>query len=273
MELKDKSLQAIVTRIVTHGTSRDVMANEIIELARVLDDERDARRAMGSLAEHRAGMAADQVQRLTGEIAERSQRQMEITGRLTELERRMAERNKTTETIRDLQAQAHAQQQAIADVWELVEMTDGYGSPFWAEPGLDDTTPAQAVGAVLEHLRAKADQLTEQAHGRQAELDQRAKDYTDELTEALGYGTGTIVWSRALDLVRETILQRNVAREQVAAQATVYWQLTARIRTLEERNATQAETIGRYQLGYPAEAMAALNAADRQADDDQICRC
>lgn len=40
---------------------------------------------------------------------------------------------------------------------------------------------------------------------------------------------------------------------------------------LEERHATQAETIRSYQLDKANhEAMAALNAADRQSDDDQI---
>lgn len=192
---------------------------------------------------------------IEGEIAERSQRHQEITGRLAALERRMSMREvevkpvagtgcyqdpehgspwcavhdevpdwsgevigwkgppgwvcakggavldsreqalsvftQNTSKIRDLEAQVSALQKAIDDVWALVEQTDGYGSPFWSEPGLDDTTPAQAVDAVLEHLR-----------------------------EVVSTGVRAIMGAPA----------------------------------------------------YP-EAMAALNAADRQSDDDQICGC
>ena len=42
-------------------------------------------------------------------------------------------------------------------VWELVKERDSYGSPFWTEPGLDSTTPAQAVEIVLTHLRGVID--------------------------------------------------------------------------------------------------------------------
>lgn len=341
--MEQSELNAAIAEMERHletardSTSCNLSMSTMLALARAIRDERDARCALARLQEQRD-------QRLEGEIAERSQRQLEITGRLAELERRivprggcsepgtppwMAEREaerearestreptpctagplaiwgaltpghqptreptcngqhpppacgdpecwhvkekgpgkavqqaiaeaervaiyrRRWETVRaSLESQVTAQQQALDDVWALVEETDGYGSPFWSEPGLDDTTPAQAVAAVLEHLRA---QIAE----HEAEGVERRRDYTEELTEALGYGTGTIVWHRALDLVRETILQRNGAREQVAAQAKI-------IRY-------QAETIGRYQLGYPAEAMAALNAADRQSDDDQIC--
>lgn len=374
MEQSDENLnRAIATmerQLTTcrDSTSCNLPMGVLLTLAKILRDECDARRAIVRMAEHRDQLAQGTAQRLTGEIAERSQRQLEITGRLAALERRMSmrevvvtperpqwepgdhdagrgfrrlldrhervleERNetqagtitelerdlanaradaqvhqsarraleiwaeqirtalgahphesrpwmvaevgrlnsgvRTVAKVRDLEAQVTALQKAIDDVWALVEMTDGYGSPFWSEPGLDDTTPAQAVAAVLEHLRA---QLAE----HEAEGALRRQDYTSELTEALGYGTGTIVWHRALDLVRETILQRNGAREQVATQATAYTQLTTRVRTLEERNTTQAATIRSYQLGdlLGTEAMAALNAVDRQSDDDQICGC
>jgi hypothetical protein len=141
--------------------------------------------------------------RLNGEIAERTQRQLEVTSRLVHLERcvegalaRSSQvARETTQSlnaadtrIRDLEAQ-------VAAVWALVELTDGYGSPFWSEPGLDDTTPAQAVAAVLEHLRSCL-----------------ASSYTAQRQDCLG------------------------------------------------------------RPGH-REAMAALNAADRQSDDDQICGC
>lgn len=45
------------------------------------------------------------------------------------------------------------EREQIADVWALIAQPDGYGSPYWTEPHLDDTTPAQAVSAVLAHLR------------------------------------------------------------------------------------------------------------------------
>lgn len=188
---------------------------------------------------------------LTGEITERSRRQLEITGRLAELERCMGMRGifpsrrqaptlgpppwmarwetheKVREKVRDLEAKVTAQQLAIDNVWALVELTDGYGSPFWAEPALDDTTPAKAVGAVLEHLRAKADQLAEQATGRH-----RARGYTEELTEALGYLPGSITWQRALELVLELV------------------HVHVKLDRLEKLR---------------------LDAADRQSEDDQIC--
>lgn len=291
MELKNKSLQAIVMRLEASGAARDVMANAIVELARILDDTRDSASVIGG--------------RLAGEIAERSQRQLEITGRIAALERRMSmaevvvtpndkrgmatpfedtriaelerelanaradaqvhqsarqtlekweaklleafnippseagahnrkwmiaevgrlqqrsgslsaageerqrlimalssqdrtisavgmERDRNEAKVRDLEAQVAALQKAIDDVWALVEQPDGYGSPYWTEPGLDDTTPAQAIERVLASLRT---------------------------------------------CVR-------------------YW-------------------IKEQERPWPAyrEAMAALNAADRQSDDDQICGC
>ncbi len=191
----------------------------------------------------RAKVQLDEMRddRLRGEITERSQRQLEITGRLAALERRdpdrmafglathteierhevaesdavcaaiaiarkhavecdikhaympsshedargwmphswvvdaiMAVRRDTQDKnakIRDLEAQVAAQQQAIDDVWALVELTDGYGSPFWAEPGLDDTTPAQAVAAVLEHLRQFSSNCLELMHEMEITFD------------------------------------------------------------------------------------------------------
>lgn len=101
---------------------------------------------------------------------------------------------------RDLEAQVAALQKAIDDVWALIEKPDGYGSPCWSEPGLDDTTPAQAIERVMKHLREKI-----------------------ERTAAAGISA----W-------RPPIMIVNPAN---------------------------------------AEAMAALNAADRQSDDDQICGC
>lgn len=128
--------------------------------------------------------------------------------RMKQFEKEVREtRGRLARRIGDLEAQVAALQAAIDDVWALVEEPDGYGSPYWTESGLDDTTPAQAVAAVLHHLRS-----------------------------AISYAT-------------------------------------VRIRVLEERNATQAVTIGQYQETPRAEAMAALNAADRQSDDDQICGC
>lgn len=146
----------------------------IAEMERHLDTARDSTSCNLpiSIVAMMARATRATAHRLHAEANERTQRQLEITGRLAELERRMAQRGKLAELTRlteeaggydeqnrhvvDLEAQITAQQQAIDDVWALVELTDGYGSPFWSEPGLDDTTPAQAVGAVLEHLRSVA---------------------------------------------------------------------------------------------------------------------
>lgn len=54
---------------------------------------------------------------------------------------------------------------ALRNVWEQLAQPDGYGTPYWGEPGLDDTSAADAVIAVLDHLRAQIDSLRhEKAH-------------------------------------------------------------------------------------------------------------
>lgn len=253
MEQPDKTLSDAIAQMERQlntcrdSTSCNLPMTMMLSLAKILRDECDARRAIVRQAEHREQLNQGTAQRLTGEINERSQRQMEITGRLAELERlerRMvdpdrvamgltkalcnerhpppacldpgcwhkAAYNKTTERIRDLEAQVHALDHAIADVWALVEQTDGYGSPFWSEPGLDDTTPAQAVAAVLEHLRHVAGSGVATCAQLKMEAERHRQRYMSNL--------------RALNL--------NPAN---------------------------------------AEAMAALNAADRQSDDDQVCGC
>lgn len=316
MGINDDILNGIRKGMQTAGPGAAFQAaatNAILCLVDIVRNERDARCALARQQEHRD-------QRVEGEIAERSQRQMEITGRLAEAERGLktlarrvdsldggpgvrpadAERldreqaDAVTEAIeyarmhawvidaimalqhdlanaradaqvhqsarqaleaweaevrtalgahphdsrnwmvaeiarlvavrvavrafsqnsaraRDLEAQVAALQKAIDDVWALVEQPDGYGSPFWTEPGIDDTTPAQAVERVLAHLRARIEYLAERALVVEQNAEENRRRYADLL--AIG---------------------RNPANR---------------------------------------EAMAALNAADRQSDDDQICGC
>lgn len=186
-------------------------------LVRMVDDESEARQTLARLSEHRDQLAQQTNQRLTGEIAERSQRQLEITGRLAALERRM----------------------------DSVDGGPGV-RPSDAE-ALDATGPDKARKQVAAEI-------------------ERARDYTDELTEALGYVRGSIVWHRALDLVRETIMQRKGAREQVAKQATANTQLTNRVRVLDDRNSTQAKTIAELELDIAnARADAQIHQGARQA--------
>jgi hypothetical protein len=85
----------------------------------------------------------------------------------------------------------------------------------------------------------------------------QGKAKRDELTAALGYAPGSIDWQRGLDLVRETIEQRNTANAAIEAQRK-------RIATLEERNATQAHTI--------AELQSALDARGKSLEHTQTQR-
>lgn len=180
---------------------------------------------------------------------------------------------------RDLEAQVAAVQKAVDDVWALVATPDGYGSPFWSEPGLDDTAPAWAIGKVLEHLRARDDE----SKRSMAELCTQLQEIYDAAGWTANVPSHTVLVKDIARLVSDNASLGN----EVSAQLKRVGDLQFERATLKQVITDQAVQIARLRSDVAAfgsargacscasndEAMAALNAADRQSDDDRICGC
>ncbi|HSR79059.1 MAG TPA: hypothetical protein VLN57_20975 [Xanthobacteraceae bacterium] len=191
----------------------------------------------------------------------------------------------------------------LSDVWALVVKPDGYGSSFCPEPGIDETTPAQAVSAVLANLRAQIgarDSTISNAKLAMTELYGPAGALLWDEYVAAGWPddverrhSGLVERIQMLakpldprpnelerrhltstidDLRKEAtrgLAERAKLKQTIADQAAQMGRLMARERMLKK---TIESTLAAWaQEACARSTRAALNAEDRQSDDDQIC--